>query len=306
MLMLFDVLLFILLKMVFIRISLKVAKVTPVHKGGSQSDLARYRPISVLSPINKIFESLLHKRLITFWTKQKLFHNTQFGFRQNCSTQLVVTHLYESILEKIDKNSNVCGVFLDLAKAFDSVNHQNLLDKLEHYDIRGVAFDLFNSYLTNRKQYTSLNSLASSILSVNTGVSQGSVLGPFLFVVYMNDFPQCTNCNTTLYADDTVLTIANFDLTDLKKKTDIELNNVTTWFNSNKLTLNYSKTQCLLFSNKSLNHSFKIKLGDVEVTNSVVNSAIFKSPSASSLVASPSPQNFKVTSASPHATSPSP
>ena len=246
---------------------LKVAKVTPVHKGGSQSDLGRYRPISVLSPINKIFESLLHKRLISFWTKHKLFRNTQFGFRQNYSTQLAVTHLYESILEKIDKNSNLCGVFLDLAKAFDSVNHQILLDKLEHYGIRGVAFDLFNSYLTNRKQYTSLDNLASSILSVNTGVPQGSVLGPFLFLVYMNDFPLCTNCNTTPYADDTVLTIANSDLTDLKKKTDIELNNVTTWFNSNKLTLNYSKTQCLLFSNKSLKHSFKIKLGDVEVTN---------------------------------------
>ena len=85
----------------------------------------------------------------------------------------------------------------------------------------------------------------------------------------MNDFPHCTNCNTTLYADDTVLTIANSDLTDLKKKTDIELNNVTTWFNSNKLTLNYSKTQCLLFSNKSLKHPFKIKLGDVEVSNSI-------------------------------------
>ena len=156
---------------------------------------------------------------------------------------------------------------MDQAKAFDSVNHQILLDKLEHYGIRGVAFDLFNSYLTNRKQYTSLDNLASSILFVNTGVPQGSALGFFLFLVYMNDFPLCTNCNTTLYADDTVLTIANSDLTDLKKKTDIELNNVTTWFNNNKLTLNYGKTQCLLFSNKSLNHSFKIKLGDVEVTN---------------------------------------
>ena len=92
------------------------------------------------------------------------------------------------------------------------------------------------------------------------------MLGPFLFLVYMNDFPRCTNCNTTQYADDTVLTIANSDLTDLKKKTDIELNNVTTWFNSNKLTLNYSKTQCLLFFNKSRNHSFKVKLGDVEVS----------------------------------------
>ena len=159
---------------------LKIAKVVPLRKGGSKLDLNNYRPISILSPINKIFETILHKRLIEFWEKHSLFYNSQFGFRKHHSTNHAITHLFESVLKQRDDNSLVCGIFLDFAKAFDCVNHETLLKKLEH-SVRGKAYDLLNSYLTNRFQFTMSNNelVSSSLLPITIGVSQGSVLGPF-------------------------------------------------------------------------------------------------------------------------------
>ena len=191
----------------------------PLHKGGSKLDLGNCRPISILSPINKIFETILLKRLVDFWEKYNLFTNYQFGFRKLHSTNLAITYLHETILKERDVSNSVCGIFWDFAKAFDCVNHYILLDKLEYYGVRGNAICLLRSYLTNRFQYTenSDQQVRSNQLPITIGVSQGSVLGPFLFLVYINDLPSCCDSDLILYADDSALLCADKNLKYLKK-----------------------------------------------------------------------------------------
>ena len=140
---------------------LKIARVTPLHKGSSKSDLQNYCPISVLTSFHKFFETIIKKRLLKFWNKYNVFTAAQFGFIENYSTTLVVTQFCEYIRNKTDQNNNVCAIFMDLAKAFDAVHHKILLSKLEQYGIRGLANDVIQDYLTNRKQYVHANGVSS-------------------------------------------------------------------------------------------------------------------------------------------------
>ena len=199
---------------------LKIAQVIPLHKDGSVLDLGNYRPISILSPINKVFETILHKRFSKFWDKYNLFANCQFGFRKKHSTNNAITYLNELILTDLDQNKTVCGIFLDFAKAFDCVNHQILLDKLEYQCVRGNAYKWLNSSLSNRSQRTvnKEERISSGLQPVSIGVPQGSVLGPFLFLAYINDLTNSCESKTILYADDSVLLCSDVSTEKLKSK----------------------------------------------------------------------------------------
>ena len=161
---------------------LKISKVIPIFKDkGSDLDFINYRPISLLSNINKIIEKLMHERLFTFLEKHKCIYDLQFGFRSGHSTTHALMDLTEDIRKAIDDNMFAVGVFIDLQKAFDTVDHDILLKKLEHYGIRGVANAWFKSYLDNRKQFVSINGVDSELKPMKFGVPQGSVLVPCYF-----------------------------------------------------------------------------------------------------------------------------
>ena len=147
----------------------------------------------------------------------------QCGFRENYSTTLLVTQFSEYIRNKTDQNHNVCAIFMDLAKAFDTVNHKILLFKLEQYGIRGLANDVIRDYLTNRQQYVYANGVFSLLEKINIGVPQSSVLGPILFLIYINDIVDCSNFNVTLYADDSALTLAHKNINTLQSNLNIEI-----------------------------------------------------------------------------------
>ena len=194
--------------------ALKIVKAIPIFKNkGSNQDLNNYRPISLLSNIDKIFEKLVYIRLSSFLQNHNILSNRQFGFRKKHSTNLALISLTEEIRRFLDSGKFSCGVFIDLQKAFDTVDHKILLRKLEIYGVRGVANNWFRSYLTNRIQYVSYSDTISSKRKLSIGVPQGSVLGPLLFLIYINDLCNAISYSkTSLFADDTSLVYSDCSL----------------------------------------------------------------------------------------------
>ena len=241
---------------------LKISKVMPIFKDkGSELERTNYRPISLLSNINKIIEKLMHERVYDFLEKYKCIYELQFGFRKGHSTSHALIDLTEAIRRSIDQNKFSVGVFIDLQKAFDTVDHHILLKKLEHYGIRGTANKWFQSYLTNRQQFVTINNQNSSLKPMNYGVPQGSVLGPLLFLIYINDLHKAVLYSTARhFADDTNLLLSNQNLKQLKKQLNIDLKILTVWLKANKISLNSSKTEILIFKSPNKPMTYDLKL----------------------------------------------
>ena len=185
----------------------KHAKVIPIFKIRNTKNAENYRPISLLS---KILEKIVHRRLYSFFNNSNLLSNHQFGFRQGHSTSHVITLLTDKVTTAFENKQSTLGIFLDLSKAFDTIDHKILLNKLYHYGVRGIPFSWFKSYLTDRTQQTEvLGTKSTNINKLTSSVSQGSILGPILFIIYVNDFPKCLRYSSCLaFADNTTILIS--------------------------------------------------------------------------------------------------
>lgn len=227
---------------------LKEARVVPIFKAGDPNDVNNYRPISTLSMLNKLLEQLIAVRLSHFLDTHKHLYKRQYGFRKGSSTLTATCELLEDIYDSLDKRRYAGALFLDLQKAFDTINHELLLEKLEFYGIRGLANNLLRSYLTNRMQHVRVNGVKSESRRITVGVPQGSNLGPLLFLVFINDLSRLPLLGKIrLFADDTLLLYGSRDCGVIRSQMIDDLNNLNQYFASNLLSLNVGKTKFVIF-----------------------------------------------------------
>ncbi len=237
----------------------KRAKVTPIFKSGDKTDVGNYRPISVLPIVSKIIERAVHDQLYVYLSNAGLLSNAQSGFRTNHSTSTTLLDVQDYILKNMDDGYVTGVIFLDLKKAFDTVNHNILLQKLKHHGVDNNELSWFQSYLNNRSQSVSVNSTLSDFEPINIGIPQGSILGPLLFILFVNCLPKAvdTKCKTVMYADDTSLLCKAKNIDDLKVQLESCLDSVADWFKANKLTLNVDKTKFMIFGSNVILERFQ-------------------------------------------------
>ena len=275
---------------------LKVARVSAIFKKGEKNLFSNYRPVSILPALSKIFERILHDQLTHYFTSNDLFYGSQYGFRQYHSTELASLEFVDTVMQNLENRKPYISLFMDLSKAFDCLNHAIPQEKLHYYGIRDNSLKLLVNYLTNRKQYVELTAnitytnssttpesndrnpynesssenigkIKSGLGSINIGVPQGSILGPLLFLIYINDFSECSSFFTSiLYADDSTFSssIENNDPNnDFNNRINSEISKVCNWLEANRLSLNVSKTKFMLF-NRTLT-DIELVINDVKL-----------------------------------------
>ena len=248
---------------------LKIAKVIPLFKANDAMVFTNYRPVSVLPLFSKILERLMYSRLLSFVNKNRLLYSFQFGFRLFHSPDLALICLVDRISSALENGEYVLGLFLDFSKAFDTVNHEILFMKLEHLGIRDTPLNWFKSYLSDREQFVVYNDTNSSRQRIICGVPQGSILGPVLFLLYINDLAKVSNVIfSLLFADDSNMFLAGKNPDDLVDTMNVEMVKVIEWLNTNRLSLNLKKTHFIIFRKKRS----KLKLHkELVIDNVVIN-----------------------------------
>ena len=259
---------------------LKISRVIPLYKKDDPHLVDNYRPISILPAISKVFERIVFNQLYDYMHQNELFYVSQYGFRKIHSTELASVELVDRIRLDIDKGRIPLSVFLDLSKAFDTLDHSIPLKKMNFYGISGIPLQWFSSYLMNRQQLVDYDGTFSSVTILNTGMPRGSILGPLLFIIYMNDIHEASeNFHAILHADDTSLFSSlgsfnvslngnNFDKHVLSTNINNELRKIQEWLNINKLSLNVSKTKYIIFHNHQRNIDSLIP--DIRINNQAI------------------------------------
>ena len=232
---------------------LKIAKVIPIYKKGDSLLAENYRPIFLLSSLSEIFKKVMLIQIKQYLEEHNSLYKSQYGFRENHSTEYAALELIDHIFNNLDNGKVPFSIFLDLSKAFDTLDHTILTQKLKHHGIKDCALKLLKNYLSNRKQYVELNNIKSEMSEIKTGVPQGSILGPLLFVIYVNDIYKASSIlHAIIYADDTTLTANLKDFSaktkkDLENKINSEINKINIWLKANRLSLNTLKSKFMLY-----------------------------------------------------------
>ena len=247
---------------------LKIAKVFPIFKAGDEQLITNYRPISVLNFFSKIFEKVVANYIVDFLESNNILYEHQYGFRKGHSTNHAVITLVERVAKALDTGKIVVGVYLDIRKAFDAIDHPILLRKLYSLGIRGNLYTWIKGYLTNRSQFVMYNNSKSKTKFITHGVPQGSILGPLFFIVFMNDFSRAPNILfSILFADDTTIIIEGQNYNNLILTLNTELNKLDVWLQANKLTLNTDKTHYMVFHRARI----KSKTGKISIRNNAID-----------------------------------